>query len=280
MKKALLFVVAFFYVFSVTAQIQPYDLLKKVISAFDESKTYEYNIVLKERQWDGSYRSSKSYNRINNKPLAVYLRILEGKNNGVEVLYNPSLYGDRIQLNAGRFLPNFKINPQSSMLRKGQHHTLREAGYEYLISFLRFVFNKYQFKVNDFCSVKANVPFNGKNMTQLTINYPEFKLESYTLKEGETTYTIAQRLHVSEFLIIDKNASLEDYTDAKPGDVIMIPTAYAKKTIMLFDENYTPIVAEMYDDKSLFERYVFENVKINPSLPANAFSKDCSDYGF
>ena len=56
---------------------------------------------------------------------------------------------------------------------------------------------------------------------------------------------------------------------------------YAKKSVVYIDRiNYLPLKQEMYDDKGLFEKYEFLNLKINPTIYEEEFTEGFKDYNF
>jgi LysM repeat protein len=96
----------------------------------------------------------------------------------------------------------------------------------------------------------------------------------YTVKNGETLYQIAHRMHVSEFLIRNYNESLQDWdSQVGPGEKIFVPNYYSKKTVLYIDKgNKHPIYQEMFDEKGMFEKYLFLDLSINPKLGDSDFA--------
>ncbi|HEX2901359.1 MAG TPA: DUF1571 domain-containing protein, partial [Bacteroidia bacterium] len=71
------------------------------------------------------------------------------------------------------------------------------------------------------------------------------------------------------------------YWDLKPGQVITVPTVYGKESVFMIDtENFLPIVQIIHDDKGLFEKYEYHNLKVNPRFNSAEFTKDYPDYKF
>ena len=65
------------------------------------------------------------------------------------------------------------------------------------------------------------------------------------------------------------------------GTVIKIPNAFAKKVEIYIDkENNLPIYQIVHDEKGVFEKFEFKNLKINPSLSSGEFTPQCASYGF
>lgn len=45
-------------------------------------------------------------------------------------------------------------------------------------------------------------------------------------------------------------------------------------------QNYFPIYQEMWDNKGVFEKYEFKDLKVNPNYAADEFSSGFSGYNF
>ena len=71
------------------------------------------------------------------------------------------------------------------------------------------------------------------------------------------------------------------YDDVEAGQQIKVPSSYSKRMLMYVDVNeLIPLKIEVYDDKGLFEQFLFKNVKLNVSFKENEFSEDFEEYNF
>jgi outer membrane lipoprotein-sorting protein len=101
------------------------------------------------------------------------------------------------------------------------------------------------------------------------------------VQNGENLVTIAYKLFVSDYMIMSVNSDIDGYYDVKPGQKIKVPNAYARKTFLFIDkETYLPVVQIMYDEKGLFSKYEFTDVKVNPKFSDVDFSKENDQYDF
>ena len=74
---------------------------------------------------------------------------------------------------------------------------------------------------------------------------------------------------------------MKGYLDVKPGQVIHIPNNYAKSLTLYISKNtLLPLVELIYDDKGLYERYEFTELKVNPMFPVEEFTQDNPAYNF
>ena len=85
------------------------------------------------------------------------------------------------------------------------------------------------------------------------------------VKKDETLTTIATRLNISDYMMLEKNKeTVDDYDDLDEDEEILIPNLYCKKITFYVDkDNFLPIRQLIYDDIGLFEEYQYANL-LNP----------------
>lgn len=253
-------------------------VVNQMLSALDAGKTYEYTMVQEERI-DGKIHGNKIFTKIQETPKKVFIDNVEGANEGVQVLY---VSGERDNKALVNKMFGIKLSPFNSLIRKNQHHTILESGFGLLIGSIRDAKKRAQAQ-NAFDQVfqlAGSVTFDGKSCYKLILTDPTFTYESYTIQDGESLYSIAMKKKVCEQLIVEKNG-LGGFGSGKSGQTIQIPSSYAKKTILYIDKsNMHPIYQEMYDEKGIFEKYTFYDLKVNPSFTSKDFSEDNSAYDF
>ncbi|MDA8979981.1 DUF1571 domain-containing protein [Chitinophagales bacterium] len=253
-------------------------VVNQMLSALDAGKTYEYTMVQEERI-DGKIHRNKIFTKIQETPKKVFIDNVEGANEGVQVLY---VSGERDNKALVNKMFGIKLSPFNSLIRKNQHHTILESGFGLLIGSIRDAKKRAQAQ-NAFDQVfqlAGSVTFEGKSCYKLILTDPTFTYESYTKQDGESLYSIAMKKKVCEQLIVEKNG-LGGFGSGKSGQTIQIPSSYAKKTILYIDKsNMHPIYQEMYDEKGMFEKYTFYDLKVNPSFTSKDFSEDNSAYDF
>jgi outer membrane lipoprotein-sorting protein len=251
------------------------DMLKNVSAG----KTYEYTMIQNERI-NGVMHRNKIYTKLNVKPIKVFLDNIEGANKGTQVLYVQGQNSDKVLVNV---LWGVSLSPFNSKIRKDQHHTILDSGFGILVNTLKDAVKRAdaEKEFNTVFKIEGEVTYDGRKCYKMTINDPTFTYVNYTIKNGESLYDIAIRENVSEQLIVEKNSSLKGFDSAKDGMKILIPSSYAKKTILYIDkQNLHPIYQEMHDDKGLFEKYEFLGLKVNPKFADNEFDKNFPGYKF
>lgn len=260
-------------------------LVSNMLTEINKLKSLQYELKSWERMKDGHTQFSQAFTKLRTKPFQLYILSKAEPNEGVEILYNQSLFGEKVAVNPGAWLPNVKMDPFSNRMRKGQHHAVMNSGFHFLHGVVSKAVARAEKEAGDkFTEVfkyDGDVTWEGKACYKLVIEDPTFKYVDYTVKEGETIQSIADRDAICGYLLIDKNPGVNDFDELKAGMVIKKPTSYAKKTVIYLDKsNSLPIVQIMFDDKGQFEKYEFHDLVVNPTFKDIEFTKDFDGYDF
>ena len=251
--------------------------LDNMLIAISSIKTLEYELNAKELI-DGEIFSTHSRIKLQKEPFCFYNYILN-PNLGVEILFTDKNNYALINTNGFPFV-NLRLDPYGKLIRKNQHHTLFDAGFDFfrdvVLSFFellklspdRYIINLGINKVNDIeCQV-------------FKVVNPSFFLKEYIVQDGEDVESIAKRFNLSSYLILLEN-NLNFYNDISVGDTINIPNSYAEEFEIWIDlQSYLPIVQKVFVNNTLFEYYEFNNIIINPKFNADEFSKNNKKYNF
>jgi len=258
----------------------PYNILIKMFEAIDTHNNLQGNLYSEERL-DGFNQKNEIEFKLSNQPRMIYLKSVE-PNKGVEILYNPSLYGERAYVNPNKFLiPNVKLGLQNRLLLDKRHHTLVNLGFEFLKDVFTDAFNRAGDQVDSLLNFKGMVEFDGKECFEIVISDPTYTTKKYTVKEGEDIFSISSKLLISEYSIIEMNDGVDGFWDIATGDVIIVPTSYAPKTTLYIDtENYLPLMQLLEDDKGLFEKYEFINLQLIEKFTPEEFNPSFKGYEF
>lgn len=263
-----------------TAQSEEAIILNSV-AKMKALKTVQFEMTSVERI-EGKYLTSKSKVKTQFWPYKVYIQsIKEGEERGPEVLYHAPDETALISPNKFPFI-NIPAKPNSFILRNGHHHTLEQNVFTFLASVMENEIQKIgQHNLSTILKSTTDTTYNGKECHKVRVVWPNYGWEKYQVKEGETISSIAQRLVVSDYHILQKNTQYDDYDDPKPGETLFIPKHYAHSVVFLIDkELLLPIVIRIKDENGLFAMYSFTNLKVNPKLTALDFSRDNDAYNF
>lgn len=281
MKKAATYFFALGTLFLLLSAHNPHfncrEVLDKMIKSVAEVKGLRYDLKLVERI-EKKYNFFGSSVKLNRKPRKLYLNA-----KGIEVLWVEGKHGGDALVNPNSFpYINLYLDPTGSLMRQDQHHTINEAGFDYFSAIIEANVKKTGEKFDQFFIPDGEETMNGRMCYKVIINNKDFAAVNYTVLKGENLITIARKLFVGEFAILQLNKpKVDDYKDVKAGQVIKVPNAYAKYVLLYIDKsNYLPIGVRVFDDKGLYEQYDYSNVQINPTFEEAEFTKDYKEYKF
>ncbi|OFX58643.1 MAG: hypothetical protein A2046_06910 [Bacteroidetes bacterium GWA2_30_7] len=245
-------------------------VINNMFNAIDKLKSLKYVLRNIERI-DGTLLIGEQYVKLLKLPRKCYILMLkpvqgaevlyiEGKNNNLAI-YNPNAF------------PYFKLNLDTygSLMRKNNHHTIHEMGFDYIKSILHFLYtnDKNVFKYD---GVKMIV---GKAYYKITVTIPNYSNEIYCFDKNETVISVARKNKISEYKILELNPNIDDFSYGIEGKNILIPNFYAKKLELYIDKNnFMPIIQNIYDEKGLFEKYEYQKLEVNPIFFEKDFSSE------
>ena len=253
------------------------EIIYKMIKSIDEVERLKYSLKIIERGKKG-YNYYESSVKLNRKPRKIYLYI-----KGIELLWIAGWNNNKAYVKPNSFpYINLSLDPLGSLMRQDQHHTLNEMGVDYFGSVIEYIAKKYDQKFDQYFKLEADERVNNRPCYKIIIDNKDFGYENYTVGDNENITSIARKLHVSEYMILEVNPKLNDYFDIlKKGQVLKVPTAYAKYVTLYIDQLYfLPVSVKILDDKSLFEQYDYHFMQVNPKIDDAEFTKDYKDYKF
>lgn len=253
------------------------EIVLKTLKSIEDVKGLKYHLKITERGKKG-FNYYESAVKFQKKPRKIYLYI-----KGIEVLWTEGTNKGKALVKPNSF-PYFNLNldPLGDLMRQDQHHTLNEMGYDYFGSIIGYSVKKIDDRFDDFFTLVGEEKVNGRMCYKITINNSDFSYTDYKIGENESITSIARKLHICEYMILEKNKKFKDYFDIlKPGEIIKVPTWYCKKVEMYIDKFYfLPLNMRIEDDKGLFEEYNYMFLQVNPKFEDNEFTRDYKDYKF
>lgn len=251
------------------------EILHNTLASVDKIETLKFHLKCNERI-NGKLLSTESQVKLNRSPRKIYIYLkgpellwVEGKNNG-NCLVNPQ----------GFPYMNLNLDPMGAIMREKQHHTIHQMGFEYFGDIIK---SSMDLLANDFDSYfkcTGTLTWNTRECYFITAEYPDFKYVDHTVLKGENLTTIAHKLKVSDFMLLEINKA-KNFHDVKTGQVIKVPNVYGKKMVLYIDkETFIPRVIKVYDEKGLFESYEYHDLQLNPKIAEEEFTKEFKGYGF
>lgn len=253
-----------------------HEILKNIFASVANVKTLRYHLQCNERI-KGKMQHTESHVKLQINPRKLYLSL-----KGPEVLWVQGENKGEALVNPGTFpFVNLNLDPFGVIMRKDQHHTIHEMGIHYLADIIKDGVIKAGNNFDKHFVILGEEAYNGRPCYRLSIAFPDFSWGPYTVKKGETITSISRRLHVSEYMVLERNPAATWYSDIKAGQIIQVPNVYAKLTMLLIDKELSlPLSNKVYDDKGLFETYEYVNLQVNSPISPEEFTKEYKDYNF
>jgi outer membrane lipoprotein-sorting protein len=251
------------------------EILQNTVASVEKIQTLKFHLKCNERI-SGKLLSTESQVKLNRAPRKIYIFLkgpellwVEGKNNG-NCLVNP----------AGFPFMNLSLDPMGSLMREKQHHTIHQMGFEYFGDIIKSSMTLLSNDFDTYFKCAGSLNWNGRDCYFITAEYPDFKYIDYKVQKGEDFTSIARKLKVSDFMLLEVNKA-KNYHDVKVNEIIKVPNVYGKKMILYIDkETFIPRVIKVYDEKGLFESYEYHDLQVNPPIPDEEFTKEYKGYGF
>ena len=258
------------------------NLIHQMISSTHQIKSLRCKLRKKERV-EGVCKETTSRMKITMAPVyQVYMR-QEKPKAGMEVLYKKGWNDDKALINTNGFpWVNVSLNPMGSKMREGNHHTILDSGFDLGMDIIdHILFKKYKNMAADMVKIVGSTTFQGADCYQLVLDNQNYKIEQHTVKAGETINSIAKSRMINGYMILSLNGFSDYETTLKPGQVLKVPSDYAKRMIVYIEKDrMIPRFLHVHDDQGLYEQLEYLEVELNPTLTAEEFSPDFPDYGF
>ena len=275
----IILILSFLIIPSVKAQTAA-GLVSKMLDAINDCKTARYVADVVERI-DGKLMSSEMIIKYQMNPFCVYTYSIN-PDPGAEALFVRGTNNNDLLVRPNKFpYVNLNMGPFNSLIRKGHHHTIYEVGFGFMGEVIAYNINH---NGKDFYAglvYDGEAEYKGKSYYKLTLNNSSFGYIDYTIQSGENLYSIGRKFYVSDYMIFSINKKISDFNDVKPGQVIKIPSTYARKFELYLDKTtYLPVVQIIYDDKGLYAQYEYNSLSVNPVFAPDEFTAKFKDYKF
>ncbi len=260
-------------------EVDKHEMFKKMMASIAGIKTLTFKLDKTERI-NGKMMPGSQDVKLNVTPHQCYL-LIHVPNKGAEVLYREGENKGNCRVNPNAFpYMTLNLDPDGDILRKDQHHSVKELGFKYTGDVLNFVYNKYRSKMDDYVKINGELVHDGRKCWNVTLENKEYKIESYTVLAGETILKIARKLRLDEYALLELNG-LKSFDAVKAGQVIKVPNSMCKKIEMYVDQTTClPLYQKMFDDKGLMATYEYTKLKINPTFKPGELTEGFEGYKF
>jgi len=255
----------------------PVQLIRQMIDSAKVLQGFRAEIT-KEERIDGELIKQISETSLRKTPYSLYL-VQRYPKDGVEILARSREDKPLVNPNAFPWI-NLNLDPYGHLMRRNQHHTVFDSGFDLLTNILERELNELKENTSNI-KYKGLVEWEGRPTHQIEVSYPDYGKRLYKVMLGEDLNKIAKKLNISEYSILMLNKNIDFYDDIEPGQEIQVPTSYAKRMVLLIDASYMlPMVTRVYDDNGLYEQYAYRKFILNPKFDEGEFKSDYDKYGF
>lgn len=278
MKRILIFL---FFIYSagfVAQSLVPAKLIAEMLDSINHIKTVRFKVKAIERVEHG-FSASVSESKLIPKPRQLYFTNKEKK---LEILFVTGKYENKAIVKPHVFpYLTLMLNPSGNLMRKNQHYTINELGFEFIGRTIALAISKEKDDMFKSLSYYGKHEKNGYNCHMVVYESSAFNFFSYTVGKKETVTMIAGKFNVNDYLLRVKNDLFNDFGYVKEGTKLQIPHYYCKRAILYIDEvTMLPMSVSVYDDAGLFECYDFFNVILNKPIDPKEFTRDYKEYHF
>jgi hypothetical protein len=272
-----------FYIASpLFAQVPSIDcekVMTKMFDAIKQVKTLRYNLYAYERI-DSKFFLANSTIKLNVSPYKAYYKNLKS---GIEaLLVEGQEEGDAIVNPNGFPYFNLHLDPKGKLMHKDQHQTLDRLGYAYLGSTLYHSLQQFPDAYHKYVSYVSDTTVDEALCYNIRIDFPDFHYYTYMVKgKDENVVNLAEKLYLNDYIVYSTNHLSSYESDFKAGQIITVPNAYAKYTILTIRKDINlPVYIKVYDDKGLLEEYGFTKLQVNPAIEDAEFTETFTGYHF
>jgi len=258
--------------------------LDKMIAAVDKNTTLTATLQKSER-WDGKMVHSKMRFKVQYEPFSMYMYNLAPANNqGVEILYKEGFANNKAYVNPNGFpWKNLWLDPDGAQLRKkgAGHHSFLVIGYQFIGDLAYHYRAAYKNSIKEHVRYLGETSFDGRKCHVVELFDNNFHYDNYTVKSGESAISIANKLHVSEDMIVQVNPEVDWFWDLQQGQVIKVPNAYGKRIrLHICKTTHLPVEILVFDDQGKYEHYRYYDMVVNPKFAEDEFSVTNDEYDF
>jgi len=256
------------------APITTQQLIGRLTTAIQTLKSIRCDAEARERIGNKSVPDFTAM-KITFNPYRVYLK----NRKGVEVLYVTGQNDNEAFVYPAAFpYVTLSLNPSGSLMRKGQHHTVLQAGFGMIADLLNGPDGRGDNVYTRSFRYAGDSTAQGRACYILRSDYPQFRYVPYRVGKNETVTAVADRFGCGEYRIMERN-DLSIDSKLTEGQVVQVPNAYGRRVIVVVDaKTYLPASVTVYDDRGLYEKYAFLNTVVNQPIPLTEFSKDYKGY--
>ena len=257
------------------------EIITRVIDSIDAHNQLEFEMFRSERNQKNEFVEGKFYAKISNNPFKIYVKNEKPKK-GAEILYVEGENNNKVLLNTNTFpYVSLSLSYENSILLSGGHHYIKEAGFGKISKILNFDIENFQDKFLKKIKYEGIFSWNDKKCYKIRIEHGDYQTINYYAKNGETLFEICENKLINIAKIKELNPGLDISKKLLENQEIKITNHYFKMLVLYVDlENYFPIYQLVYDEKGLYEKYIYTKLDLKKLIKNEEFNRDYKDYNF
>jgi len=251
-------------------------LLNKVDSAIASLRTMQLKVSMYARMRGDDYKQLSVF-KIQRSPLKIYYKQFVGNN--IELLYDATVDKHKALVNPDGFpYTSIKLSPTSTRILERQHHSVFEADPQFILKQIQLVCTK----DIQFCEASvSDTLVKGHKYHKVKLVDKQYKLESLQIVRKTTLIDLSKLHGVNYYSLVWFNKDLDVDSELKPGDIVTIPSSYAKSFILLIHPTeFTLRYVEVIDKNGVFEWFEYLEFKRNVTFSLDDFSSNNPNYNF
>ncbi|MCI5056645.1 MAG: DUF1571 domain-containing protein [Flavobacteriales bacterium] len=257
------------------------EILNKMMENAQKSQRLKIDVEINERI-EGKLKTQRSTTFVRYEPMAVYMKQKSPKK-GLEVLFIEGENNNNALINPNGFpWVNVSLNPHGNMMHEESHHAIVNSGFRYLSSLIKNTLENPE--LNMTINYLGLNDWKGSKVHKIELINNDFRFLDYQItEEGEhQLFNIAMKYYINEYMILENNDNIDDFEEElSEGTIIKIPNSYGKRIVLMVEDGtFVPRYVEVHDNQGLFEKYVYDNVRIDAPMRPGEFTKECKEYGF
>lgn len=263
---------------STSDNIPAIQLLQQMLDSIQNIKTLKVKLVALER-FQNKFLKSTAFFKIAYYPEKKLYFINPEKK--LEILYIENKNENKALVKHPSLPISIYLDPQGSIMKKNQHYTIHELGFEYIANTIQIALSKEKEKYMNHLRYLGIHEKNNQLCHTLMYESSNFEYVPYTVQSKETVASISRKFNINEYIIRDKNNLYYEFGYLKKNSIIYIPQMYCKKAFIYIDKNtFLPVSINLYDDKGILESYDYYDVQKSTVFKEQEFSKNYKEYNF
>jgi hypothetical protein len=265
--------------------------------AWSEVSDYTKEVEKTERLIDGTITRQKVFIKFR-RPHQYYMRVLDGRGSGSELIYPKSAdelvavaHGGGFRGKVATFLKMTvllrRLVPTEFDLHdpeiiKGQHQTVLDSDLGRTIHQIAKNLRTAAELGEGHMWLEQECTEDGECLHRINVALPMDAGVMHDVKKGESLWTIATQYDCPMYVIWYNNPDMRGPSNLRPGQTVFVPRYYAANgRIWISPRNKLLTKLEIYDSAGrLYERYVYSQIQTNVGLSDLHFDTENPDYKF